>query len=213
MPEHPLLAFFEDAARGNFPAPDGAVTLVPPLPGDRAAIVCFTGHAVIATQLTLNQLGPPSPDGFGGALHPSIKLRIANGGIVGVEDVTLCAPGLGEASGIGPTTRWNMHPRVAYAEGLRSNVRVFGDDSGFVTISDGLGGRREMSVEVVPAFHDSGAGRRLIHAARQLTPVGAYVFAAVSPGNARSLRAFLSQGFVPIGSEVILTPAGAWTST
>jgi hypothetical protein len=29
------------------------------------------------------------------------------------------------------------------------------------------------------------------------------VFAAVAPGNARSLRAFLAEGFVPLGSEVI----------
>lgn len=32
-----------------------------------------------------------------------------------------------------------------------------------------------------------------------------FVFAAVSPGNARSLRAFLAQGFVPVASEVIIT--------
>jgi hypothetical protein len=32
------------------------------------------------------------------------------------------------------------------------------------------------------------------------------VFAAVAPGNARSLRAFLSEGFVPVGSEVIVQP-------
>jgi hypothetical protein len=30
------------------------------------------------------------------------------------------------------------------------------------------------------------------------------VFAAVSPGNARSLRSFLAAGFVPIGGEVII---------
>lgn len=28
----------------------------------------------------------------------------------------------------------------------------------------------------------------------------------VSPGNARSLRAFLAAGFVPVGSEVLLSP-------
>jgi hypothetical protein len=39
-----------------------------------------------------------------------------------------------------------------------------------------------------------------------LIPPEEHVFAAVSPGNARSLRALLSVGFVPIGSEVILRP-------
>jgi hypothetical protein len=32
------------------------------------------------------------------------------------------------------------------------------------------------------------------------------VFAAVSPGNARSLRAFLAAGFVPLGSEALIEP-------
>jgi hypothetical protein len=35
-------------------------------------------------------------------------------------------------------------------------------------------------------------------------PAGEPLFAAVSPGNARSVRAFLAMGFVPIGSEVII---------
>jgi hypothetical protein len=35
---------------------------------------------------------------------------------------------------------------------------------------------------------------------------GEPVFAAVSPGSARSLRAFLACGFTPIGSEVVLRP-------
>lgn len=42
---------------------------------------------------------------------------------------------------------------------------------------------------------------------RGLVPAGEPVFAAVAPGNARSLRTFLATGFVPIGSEVILRPA------
>lgn len=42
-----------------------------------------------------------------------------------------------------------------------------------------------------------------------LVPAGEPVFAAVTPGNARSLRAFLACGFVPIGSEVLMRPARA----
>jgi RimJ/RimL family protein N-acetyltransferase len=38
------------------------------------------------------------------------------------------------------------------------------------------------------------------------------VFAAVSPGNARSLRALLACGFTPIGSEVLLRPANRPTA-
>lgn len=35
------------------------------------------------------------------------------------------------------------------------------------------------------------------------------LFAAVSPGNARSPRSFLAECFVPLGSEVVVTPPTA----
>jgi hypothetical protein len=47
-------------------------------------------------------------------------------------------------------------------------------------------------------------GRDLIDQALSMTPRGELLFAAVAPGNARSLRSFLSCGFVPIGSEVLI---------
>jgi hypothetical protein len=69
-----------------------------------------------------------------------------------------------------------------------------------VTVAAGLAGRTELSVEAaVP-----GTGRALIRAALGSVPVGEPVFAAVAPGNARSLRAFLAEGFVPLGSEVLM---------
>lgn len=72
-----------------------------------------------------------------------------------------------------------------------------------MTLAVGLAGRTELSVELTspPA---AGAGRGLVLEALGLLPAGDPVFAAVSPGNARSLRAFLALGFVPIGSEIIL---------
>lgn len=181
--------------------------MLPPLAGGHEAIVCFTGHAVIATRLAFDELGEPAPDGYGAALHPRIQLLMADDGVVGVNDVTLVAHGLGGRSPLTRTERWDDHPRVAHARALRSDVAVYGDESGFITIGAGLAGRNEMSVEVPEDRQNSGGGRRLLHAARQMTPRGSHLFAAVSPGNARSLRAFLSQGFVPIASEVIITPA------
>lgn len=63
-----------------------------------------------------------------------------------------------------------------------------------------------MSIEIPPERHGLGTGRQLVAEARALVESSAWVFAAVSPGNARSLRAFLSQGFVPVGSEVLIEP-------
>jgi hypothetical protein len=67
-------------------------------------------------------------------------------------------------------------------------------------------GRREMSVETT----DHGpSGRELIEQALTMTPSGDPLFAAVAPGNARSLRSFLACGFVPLGSEVLILPRRA----
>jgi L-amino acid N-acyltransferase YncA len=74
-----------------------------------------------------------------------------------------------------------------------------------VTIGRGLVGRLELSVEVL-GTPGRGTGRRLIVEALGLVPAGDVVFAQVAPGNAASLRAFVSCGFVPIGAETLLRP-------
>ena len=99
------------------------------------------------------------------------------------------------------------HPRVRYARSLRGDVRVYGDERGLVTLADGTAGRRELSIELDDVdAGGAGRGRSLLKDALTLVPTGEAVFAAVSPGNARSLRAFLAAGFEPLGSEVVLRP-------
>jgi hypothetical protein len=93
------------------------------------------------------------------------------------------------------------HPRVIFARARRSQVRAFGSADGLFTLGVGLGGRQEMSVETSPR---GVRGRDLIEQAMAMTPRGELMFAAVAPGNARSLRSFLSCGFAPIGSEILI---------
>jgi L-amino acid N-acyltransferase YncA len=95
---------------------------------------------------------------------------------------------------------------VQHASQLRRDVRVYGDERGVVTLAAGLAGRREISIEAAPRGQGRGWGRSLLHDALGLVPRGEPVFAAVSAGNARSLRAFLAVGFIPLGSEIILRP-------
>lgn len=76
-----------------------------------------------------------------------------------------------------------------------------------MTVAVGLAGRTEISVEVSTAAR-KGTGRALIGEALRLVPAGEPVFAAVAPGNARSLRAFVAEGFTPLGSEVIIQVSG-----
>lgn len=201
---HPLLDVMLNAARGNFPPVDGAVTFLPDLPNGNRAIVALTGHAFIAADLDAGDFDGIELDGFGAALAPAAVLRVAGHGEIGVHDVTLVAPGTGRGITSPITTGWDDHPRVLYARQLRTNVVVHGDDRGIVTLSEGLAGRTEMSIELAETVDSTGLGRRLILDAVAGVPVDGYLFAAVSPGNARSLRSFLAAGFVPIGSEVII---------
>lgn len=202
---HPLLGVWLAAAEGRFPPVDGDVTFVAPLGDGIEAVVSFTGHAFLATALPRSAFAGDRLDGFGAALRPAVLHRLAGtGGEVGVLDATLV--GRGRGGGRLPLrTDLAGHPRVQHARSLRSDVRVYGDERGLVTVASGHAGRTEISVEV---FDDGnrGNGRALLDEAVRLVPEGQPVFAAVSPGNARSLRAFLAAGFSPIGSEIWIRP-------
>jgi hypothetical protein len=201
---HPLLAFLTDAAEGRFPAVDGGVTVLPPLAGGWECSVAFTGHAVVATARPTGEVMAQRPDGFGASMAPDFLRWLAGPrGFVGVIDVMLVTRGTGRPK-LPVRTDLDDHPRVQYARQYRSNVVVHGDQRGLVTIGNGLGGRRELSVEA--AEPNRGHGTALIAEAIGLVPEGELLFAAVSPGNARSLRAFLGLGFTPIGSECVIRP-------
>jgi hypothetical protein len=205
---HPLLAFFMNAADGCFPPADGRVTVLPPLPGGLECSVAFTGHAVVATAMTSQTVLAQGPDGFGGSLSADFLRHLAGPkGWIDVTDATLTARGSGGPPRLTGLTDADDHPRVRHARWLRANVQVYGDERGLITLADGVAGRRELSIELHdPDGSSRGRGRSLITDALSLVPEGEPVFAAVSPGNARSLRAFLACGFTPIGSEVLLRP-------
>jgi hypothetical protein len=191
---HPLLTVFHDLADRRFAAADGSVEVLPPVGPGVDAVFCATGRAYLCTASPLDGLGV---DGFGGALQPRVLQALAGpAGEIGVIDVTLVRRGEGGESALSERHDLGHHPRVRHAQSLRHDVRVFGDERGVVTIGLGLAGRQELSIEGI------GCGRSLLAEALRLTD--GWLFAAVSPGNARSLRLFLSVGFAPIGSEVII---------
>ncbi len=197
-----MLPLLLAAADGHFPAPDGAVEFMPGLTNGQQAIVAFTAHAVIATD-NASRLAATALDGYGGALHPAVITKLAGDDTIGVLDVMFVARGRGGGT-LPRVANLDDHPRVRYARRLRTDVRVHGDERGLITLATGLAGRREMSIETARP----GVGRELIAAARDLVPEHEPLFAAVSPGNAQSLRAFLAAGFVPLGSELIISPSG-----
>lgn len=202
---HPLLTMFLAAADGCFPPVDGGVSIVPTWRAGLAAIVAFTGHAVIAADADAATLKALGADGYGGALHPRVQAHVAGAnGSIGVIDATLVGRGLGGGSGLGLRADLDGHPRVVYARKIRDDVRVVGDERGFVTFARGIAGRHELSVEAADDGQGRGWGRSLVAEALRDVPEGEPIFAAVAPGNARSLRAFLGLGFTPIGSELVL---------
>lgn len=96
------------------------------------------------------------------------------------------------------------HPRVAFAAAVRDELRVLGRaDPGrrdVVIVSRGLAGLTELSLEIQPSRRGHGAAGNLVADALTSVPAGEIVVAAVSPGNAASLRALLGAGFTPVGS-------------
>jgi hypothetical protein len=204
---HPLLVHLLDAAEGRFPPVDGACTVLPPLPGGLACSVAFTGHALVATAHPVEAVLAHGADGFGGSVAPDFLRWLAGPtGWIDVIDATLVARGTG-GPGLPPRSDAGEHPRVQHASSLRRDVRVYGDERGLVTLAVGLAGRTEIGIEAAPEGQGRGWGRSLLRDALGLVPAGQPVFAGVSPGNARSLRAFLAVGFVPLGSEVTIRPA------
>jgi hypothetical protein len=210
MKPHPLLDVFIEAAHGRFPPSDGGVTFLPAHTPGIEAIVAFTGHAYVLSELGPDDFADLELDGFGLAQRPEAQLRLARGGRIGVLDATMVAfPAQAwsdELAVLTETSDYDDHPRVTHARSIRADVRVFAGDLGLITLSVGLAGRQEMGVA---AFEPgTGAGRRLIRAARSIADPGSPLFAAVAPGNARSFRAFQAEGFSVVGSEIVVEVDG-----
>jgi hypothetical protein len=202
--DHPLAEVLRRAAHGEFPPSDGLAELMPPDSNGTRAVVSFTGHAYVLSELQQTDFAGIPFDGYGGASSPTTLLRIADGAEIGMVDVVLVRSGAGGTSPLAERDDLEHHPRVQRARHHRSDVQVLGDERGFVTIGMGLVGRTELSVELLDGEQSRGAGRSLIGAGLHAIAEDQLVFAQVSPGNAASLRAFLACGFVPIGSEVLI---------
>ncbi len=202
---HPLHEALVAAAHGRFPPIDGVVEVHPPGRDGQHASVEFTGHAFVLTDRDEHDVLAQGVDAFGGADAPEFLRWLAGpDGFIASHDMVLVTSGLGDGSL--PVRRdLDEHPRVERARRYRRDVRVHGDSAGFVCLGRGLVDRLEMSVELLPDRpHGEGNGRRLILEGLGLVPEGDLVWAQVAPGNAASVRAFLSAGFTPIGAEVLI---------
>lgn len=207
VPMNRLADVFARTADGVFPAVDGLIEVVPaPVDLSVEAVVEFTGHALVATELPEDQVLAQGFDAFGGLVSPDALRWLAGPeGEIGCLDAVLVRRGAGRSS-LAVRTDLDAHPRVVAARRRRNDVTVYGDERGLITVGRGLAGRWEVSVELLEAVAGEGTGRELISDAVGHISNGEPVFASVAPGNAASLRAFLACGFTPIGAEVIIHP-------
>lgn len=208
---HPLSAVLESAAFGRFPDADGGVDVLPPDVDGTIAVVALTGHAYVLAAVDPAEVAARAPEGgYGASLAPEFLLWLAGDDHKQIDTIDLLLVWVGEANRaarLAPTTDYDDHPRVVRARKYRHDVSVYASRDGLAIIGTGLAGRREIAVELFdPANAPRGSGRRLVAAGLAALPPDEHVWAQVSPGNARSLRAFLAAGFAPVGSEVLITP-------
>jgi hypothetical protein len=208
--EHPLARLIADAAAGRFPDPDGGWHRVPPWRPGLEGIFSFTAHAVfaVAPDITDDRLAALGADGFGGAHHPRLITALTGpDGWFDVLDLLMAGRGTGR-TGVPPplVDRPDLagHSRARFAATIRDEPRVLGYPgpyrSALAIISRGIAGLTELSFELEPGRRGQGGGAALAGDALGVVPSGQLVVAAVAPGNAASVRALLSAGFVPLGS-------------
>ena len=207
--DHPVARLIASYASGDVLPPDGSWQRVEPWRPHLEAVVAFTGRAVLAISpgVTDDELVALGVDGFGGAHDPRLIAALAGPG-AWIDSLDALLVGRGTATAGAPSRLvarpdLRTHPRARLAADLRDDVEVLGrpddTDSTVVTLARGVGGLRELSLEVDPARR-GGSGASLVHDALAAVPAGELVVAAVAPGNAASLRAVLSAGFTPVGS-------------
>lgn len=196
------------AAAGRFPPDDGSVMVLPQPSIRDAGVIAFTGcsvvfadadHHWVRDQLPADDLAAPLNPPFLHALERRLHRRVNN-----IDLLTVAGSLSGEPPIDLVETTERSHPRIVRAAGHRDDVSAWTTDGGLLTLGRGVAGRWEMALEVDRSAQGSGLGRRLATAARHLVPDDEPLWAQVAPGNARSVRALLAAGYLPVGAEALL---------
>ncbi|MBQ1047675.1 GNAT family N-acetyltransferase [Micromonospora sp. C51] len=203
------------AAQGQFPAPDGGVTVVPQPSSRDAGVVAFTAHSVVFTDedpvWVRRILASLDCDPLAAAMNPAFLCALLDRtrrAMDTIDLLTVASPLAGEPP-LDLTEVGNAdHPRRIRAGKRRDELRVWAADGGIVILGRGVAGRWETAIEVDEGHRSRGLGRALATAARHLVPDGQPVWAQQAAGNARSVRAFQAAGFRPVGAEALLTESG-----
>ncbi|GAA3176209.1 GNAT family N-acetyltransferase [Streptomyces virens] len=208
-----LRDILDAVARGVFPAADGTVRVVPQPSGRDAGVPAFTAHTVVFTDEDPARVRrtPASADCDPPAASMNVRFLAAFTERTGrrtdtVDVMTVAEPLPGGAPPGAVRIDDPGHPRVVSALERRDEVRVWAVDGGVLVLGRVIAGRLEAAVEVAEEGAEEarhrGLGRRLALAARRLAG-DEPVWAQISPGNARRLRAFQAAGYRPVGSQAL----------
>ncbi|MFD5077272.1 GNAT family N-acetyltransferase [Streptomyces sp. NPDC058371] len=197
------------AALGVFPHPDGATVVVPQPSSRDAGVLAFTAHSVVFTDedegWVRETLARLDCDALAATMNPRFLAAFMErtGRSNDTIDLLAVAAPLPGAPPLALTEIEDPdHHRVARARKHRDEVRVWAADGGVLILGRGVAGRLEVAVEVDENLRHRGLGRALAAAARHLADEP--VWSQLAPGNARSLRAFQSAGYRPVGAEALL---------
>ncbi|WP_328873944.1 GNAT family N-acetyltransferase [Streptomyces sp. NBC_00287] len=206
-----LADILDSAARGVFPPADGSTTVVPQHSPRDAGVLAFTAHSVVFTDedpdWVYDTLRAVDCDALAATMNARFLAAFMErtGRTTDTIDVMLVGSPLPGRPDMELTEIEDpRHPRVVSSRRRRDDVRVWAAEGAVLVLGRGIGGRLEVAVEVAEGVRHRGLGRALVVAARQL--VGEPVWAQVSAGNARSLRAFQAAGYRPVGSEALFIP-------
>ncbi|MEU9174358.1 GNAT family N-acetyltransferase [Streptomyces sp. NPDC048420] len=204
-----LRDILDAAARGVFPPADGGTTVVRQTCHRDAGVLSFTAHSVVFTdedpEWVRETLRGLDCDALAATMNPVFLAALVER--TGRRSETIDAmlvtePRPGEPPLALKEIEDAGHPRIVYARRRRDDIRAWTTEGGVLVLGRGVGGRLEVSVEVDEDVRHRGLGRALVTAARHLTAEP--LWAQVSPGNARSMRAFLAAGYRPVGAEAVL---------
>ncbi|MFH8935133.1 GNAT family N-acetyltransferase [Streptomyces griseosporeus] len=203
-----LRDILQAAARGVFPPADGGTTVVPQHDRRDAGVMAFTAHSVVFTDedpdWVYDTLGALDCDPLAATMNPRFLAAFLDrtGRTTETIDAVLVADPLPGEPPLALREVGSDHPRVAYARSRRDGVRAWTAEGGVLVMGRGVAGRLEVSGEVDEDVRHRGLGRALVTAARQLADEP--LWAQVSPGNARSARAFQAAGYRQVGAEALL---------
>ena len=212
--DHPLTDVFTQVGLGVYPVPDGSIDLVGPVEGPCDSLVVFSGHVVIAADVSgrwVREHTPPRWDPDVADLSNAITRLVFDLaeqlGATAAAPSTLCvaSPQTSIAPGdLAPGGQANKD-WAAYRTDIENYRYTSIGGSGTISLATGPADRTDLYIEVDETSTVSPArtSKKLLRAARTLVPSDVALFGSAQLHDIRVLRAVIAAGFTPVALEIL----------